>query len=445
VTSQKIAVIGSGISGLSAAWLLSQRHDVCLFEAAKTLGGHANTVRIAVPEGEIAVDAGFIVYNNKTYPNLSALFDYLSVPTANATMGFAVSLGGGAYEYAGAGLGSLVGHASNLCKPGHLRLMRDLVRFFNTASAAARASVSGQSLGHFLTEHGYSQEFIHCHLLPMAGAIWSSSPQGMLDYPVHCFMRFCDNHGLLNFFDRPQWRTVENGSVEYVQRLVADSRMRVIENFAVKRVERQTQGVVIHGIDGLPHHFDQVVIATHADQALAVLAEPSAAEQHILGAFDYSQNRAVMHHDESFMPRRKRLWSAWNYVSNRAAAGSRSVTYWMNALQPLATQKNIFVTLNPEREPLEMVREFDYAHPIFNAQTFQMQKRLWSLQGQNRTWYCGAHFGAGFHEDGLQSGLAVAEQLGGVTRPWQVDNKNGRIHVGVPPADAQPKFVEAAE
>lgn len=444
LSSLKIAVVGSGISGLSAAWLLSQRHDVTLIEADDRLGGHSNTVIAALPEGEVPVDVGFIVYNNKTYPNLTALFDYLSVPTAHSKMGFAVSLGHGAYEYSGAGIGNLIGHASNLWNAGHWRMMRDLVRFFKTSRNAVQNSAHGISLGQFLHDNDYSREFVDLHLLPMAGAIWSSSPSQMLEYPAHCFLRFCENHGLLNFYDRPLWRTVDGGSVEYVQSLIADSRMKLMTSCPIHRIERSPTAATLFGADGFCQNFDHVVLATHADQALKMLAAPSLTEADILKPFHYSKNRVILHTDKSFMPRRKRLWSSWNYVSEKSEAGSSSVTYWMNALQPLNTKTNIFVTLNPDREPQSVIQEFECAHPIFNEQTSEMQKRLWSLQGENRTWFCGAHFGAGFHEDGLQSGLAVAEQLGGALRPWKIAQQNARIYVIKSTAREKPNFLEAA-
>lgn len=448
LNSLKIAVVGSGISGLSASWLLSQRHEVTLIEATARIGGHSNTVDCPTSEGNVPVDTGFIVYNDATYPNLTALFDYLSVPTANSAMGFGVSLQGGAYEYSGAGISHLIGHVGNLVSLRHWRMIRDLVRFFRSAAQYRNVVGEDVSLGQFLNDHGYSRDFMDLHLLPVAGAIWSSHPQQMLDYPARCFLQFFENHGLLNFYDRPQWRTVTGGSREYVQRLLGDSRMRVVTNCPVKTVERSSSAITVHGAGGFRESFDHIVIGTHADQAQAMLAHPTQVETHCLSAFQYANNRAVLHSDETLMPRRKKLWSSWNFVSDGAAnSGSGSVTYWMNALQPLATKTNLFVTLNPSREPKveTIVQEFDYAHPIFNAQTSAMQKRLWSIQGQNRTWFCGAHFGAGFHEDGLQSGLAVAEQLGGALRPWNVENQSGRIHVTPVTQQQKPIQLEAAE
>ena len=448
LNSLKIAVIGSGISGLSAAWLLSQRHDVTLIEAENSVGGHSNTVDCMTSEGPVAVDTGFIVYNSATYPNLTALFDYLNVTTAPSKMGFGVSLRAGAYEYSGAGVSHLLGSIGNLANPRHWRMVFDLVRFFRNAARQGKEMGEDMPLGRFLSEHGYSLDFMNLHLLPVAGAIWSSDPRQMLDYPARCFLRFFENHGLLNFYERPQWRTVTGGSREYVQRLVGDSRMRIMTNCPVRSIERSPLGVTIHGADVYNESFDHVVMATHADQALAMLANPAPEEVHCLSTFRYAKNRAVLHMDESLMPRRKRLWSSWNYVSDGdAKEGSSTVTYWMNALQPLTTKTNLFVTLNPQREPLQglIAEEFSYEHPVFTSETGKVQRQLWSLQGQHRTWFCGAHFGAGFHEDGLQSGLAVAEQLGGALRPWNVANQNGRIHVTPIKPLPKPHHLEAAE
>lgn len=444
----KIAVIGSGISGLSAAWLLSQRHDVTLFEAEQRIGGHSNTVDCLTADGPIAVDTGFIVYNTATYPNLMALFDYLNVPTAPSRMGFGVSLHGGAYEYAGDTLMQVVGSFGNIVTPGHWRMLWDIARFFRTAEAQSHHLDESTTLGEFLKAQGYSKAFKERHLLPMAGAIWSSSPNQMLDYPALSFLRFLGNHGLLKYSNRPQWRTVTGGSREYVQRLADDSRFRALRSHPVHAVERSASGVTVHAAFGFRERFDQVVIGTHADQALAIISEPTWEERHCLSAFRYGRNRAVLHRDTRLMPRRRRLWSSWNYMAEESAHGqSSAVTYWMNALQPLPTTTDFFVSLNPQREPAAglVEREFSYEHPIFTAEAARMQKRLWALQGQQRTWFCGAHFGAGFHEDGLQSGLAVAEQLGGMLRPWDVPNQSGRIHVMPSRPAAELSHLEAAE
>ncbi len=428
----KIAVVGSGISGLSAAWQLSKGHDVTLIEADQRFGGHSNTVECDLADGTVAVDTGFIVYNDVTYPNLAALFSYLSVPTAQSSMGFGVSFHGGDYEYSGEGLLQLLGHARNIANLSHWRMIVGLTQFFRTASQSAEDIGEDVSLAEYLQAHKYSPDFVNLHLLPVAAAIWSAEPQQMLLYPARAFLRFFENHGLLNFTNRPQWRTVRGGSREYVRRILEDSMMRVIKGCAVHSISRSRASVQVRGSQGFDEQFDHVVIATHADTALAMLETPSQAETQLLSTFKYSQNLATLHRDERFMPRRKRIWSSWNCVSDGDVISNQaSVTYWMNALQPLQTKTNLFVSINARKPPAAHLieQEINYTHPIFTTQTRKAQKDLWTLQGQNRTWYCGAHFGAGFHEDGLQAGLAVAEQLGGYSRPWAVTGKSDRIFV----------------
>ncbi len=443
-----IAVVGSGISGLSAAWLLSQRHNVTLLEADDRIGGHTHTVDVCVDGAAMAVDTGFIVYNRATYPNLSALFDYLNVPTAPSHMGFAVSLAGGRTEYSGNSALGMLGTWTNFVDPGHWRMLRDIARFFRTAAKHAEALGDQVTLGQFIAAQGYSQDFLDRHLLPCVGAIWSSPPRQMLDYPASAFLRFFDNHGLLKFINRPQWRTVIGGSRKYVQQLFADAPMRALTNCRVTSIKRSRDSVTLHAQNGFHQTFDQVVVAAHADQALAMLDEPSLDERRYLQAFRYTRNRAVLHRDETFMPRNRWLWSSWNYLSDSGAdTAASTITYWMNALQPLPTKTNYFVTLNPHREPADgtIDRDLSYDHPIFSPETGRVQRELWSLQGRRRTWFCGAHFGAGFHEDGLQAGLAVAEQLGSVKRPWTLTAPSNRIHVASRPSLSRPVLVEAAE
>lgn len=420
----RIAVIGSGISGLSAAWLLSRRHEVTLFEAAGRLGGHSNTVEA---EG-VAVDTGFIVYNEKTYPNLTALFAHLGVPTGETDMSFAVSLDGGRLEYSGTGLRGLFAQPGNLVSPRFHAMLRDLLRFYRAAPRDLPA-MGLESLDHYLDANGYGPAFRHDHLYPMAAAIWSTPAAEIGRYPAAAFVRFCENHGLLRLLDRPLWRTVVGGSWVYVARLRADMRARVVTDRPIRRVRRVPGGVVLGDAGGRERRFDHVVIATHADQALALLERPGAAEVRLLGAIGYSRNQAVLHGDPRLMPRRRAAWAAWNYLADRRADGRLCVTYWMNRLQPLPTARPFFVTLNPveEPDPATVAHRVAYEHPLFDARAMAAQERLWSLQGDGGVWFCGAYFGAGFHEDGLQAGLAVAEALGGVRRPWSVADESGRI------------------
>lgn len=427
----KIAVVGSGVAALSAAWLLSSRHQVVLYEKADRLGGHSNTVIADAGGGEVAVDTGFICFNDATYPNLIALFKHLGVPVRATDMSFAVSMDAGRFEYAAPGL---FAQKRNLLRPRFWSMLGEIIRFYRQAPAdLAGLNNPDLTLGEYLVSRNFSQPFIDEHLLPMAAAIWSSPADTLLDYPANAFIRFCQNHGLLKLVGRPIWRTVIGGSRVYVEKMaraIPDVRL----NRGVLSVKRHTSGVTIHDTTGAIERFDHVVIGTHADQALAMLDNPSSAEKRVLGAFQYSRNHTVLHTDKTFMPKRRGAWASWNYIGTRDGL---CVSYWMNRLQGLKG-KNLFVTLNPPRPPRAntILRSELYEHPIFNPAAMQAQQHLWDLQGQGGVWYCGAHFGAGFHEDGLQSGLAVAEQLGGVRRPWTVENESGRIHVKPRPASA---------
>ncbi len=422
-----IAVVGSGISALSAAWLLSQRHSVTLYEKADRLGGHSNTITASLATGKVAVDTGFICYNDATYPNLIALFDHLDVPSCETDMSFAVSRDGGRFEYAAPGL---FAQKRNILQPKFWSMLLEIVRFYRKAPSDLGALAGTDiSLGEYLLREDYSASFCDDHLLPMAAAIWSSPTETLMDYPAEAFIRFCINHGLLKLSDRPMWRTVQGGSRVYVERL-ARSVPRILLNRGVSRVTRTDTGVEVHDSEGGVETYDHVVIGTHANQALQMLEGPSAAERQLLGAFKYSHNLTVLHTDTNLMPRRRKAWASWNYIGTQ---GGLCVSYWMNKLQGLQGQ-DVFVTLNPAHAPRPGTLLYSeiYEHPIFDAAAIAAQKKLWSLQGQGGVWFCGAHFGAGFHEDGLQSGLAVAEQLGGVRRPWSVENESGRIHVSSP-------------
>ena len=428
----KVAVIGSGVSGLSCAWLLDGAHDVTIYEAEDRLGGHANTVDIAGAKGPIAVDTGFIVFNEANYPNLTALFAHAGVATKAAEMSFGVSLDDGALEYGSATPLALLAQPSNLFKPRFWSMMADLVRFYREAPRQLEAlDRRPLTLGELLDEGGYGRAFQDDHLLPQVGAIWSSSAAEARDYPAAALIRFFDNHGLLKIIARPQWRTVVGGSRAYVQTLVKGFSGRIRTGSPVSEVRRTASGVLVRDARGGEARYDQAVLATHADQALALLDRPTADEREVLGAFRYSRNRAVLHTDAALMPRRRAAWSAWNHIGRRGEAQAFCVSYWMNELQGLTKGRDVFVTLNPTRppDPAKVLGDFVYEHPLYDPSIQAAQRRLWSLQGRGGVWFCGAHFGAGFHEDGAQAGLAVAEQLGGVRRPWRVDKESGRIHL----------------
>jgi predicted NAD/FAD-binding protein len=431
----EVAVVGSGISGLSAAWLLSKRHRVTLYEANSRIGGHSNTVDV---DG-VAVDTGFIVYNEATYPNFSALLDHLGVASKPTNMTFAVSLDDGRLEYSGTGLRGLFAQPRNAISLRFLGMLRDLVRFYREAPHAVDA-MGDISLDAYLDASGYGTPFRVDHLYPMAAAIWSTPAAKIGEYPARAFVRFCENHGLLQLANRPMWRTLAGGSRAYVEQL-AKAIPEILTKTPILAVRRLLDGVEIVSTGRETRRFDHVVIATHADQALAMLADPTHEEHRLLGAFGYCSNSAVLHADATLMPHRRRVWSSWNYMSSERGNSRRlAVSYWMNSLQGLPSGKPMFLTLNahrPIREDL-ILYATDYTHPTFNASAMKAQRRLWSLQGQRNTWFCGAYFGAGFHEDGLQAGLAVAEALGGSRRPWIVANESGRISMGEAAFDKVP-------
>lgn len=423
---QNIAIAGSGISGLSAAWLLSQGHDVTIFEAANRLGGHANTVDAA---GD-PVDTGFMVYNEATYPNFTALLRHLEVETKPTSMSFAVSLDSGRLEYSGSGLKGLFAQRANIVRPRYWSMLSDILRFFRQAPRDL-SWLGTMPLEDYLRSARYGQPFKEDFLYPMAAAIWSTPASAVGAYPAQSLIRFCQNHGLLRALNQPIWRTISGGSKSYVEKLMHGFNGKILLNRPVRSIQRcEGGGAVLDDGSGESRAYDHVVIATHADQALHMLSDASAAERQLLGAFRYNKNRALLHKDAQCMPRLRNVWSSWNYFSKTIGGAKQlSVTYWMNSLQHIPDSMPRFVTLNPLREPdiSHHIHEDHYEHPLFDEKAIIAQRELWSLQGQRNTWFCGAHFGAGFHEDGLQAGLAVAEALGGRRRPWNVAAESGRI------------------
>jgi predicted NAD/FAD-binding protein len=417
----RIAVVGAGIAGLSAAWLLSQRHRVTLYEAAPRLGGHANTVDVTVDGISHPVDTGFLVFNHRTYPHLEALFAHLGVQTAASEMSFSVSLLDRDLEWSGSSLAGVFAQRRNLARPRFWSMLADILRFNREATRAALGGSGGErSLEAFLAAGRYGRAFREWYLLPMAAAIWSCPTRTMLAYPFATFARFCYNHGLLQVEGRPQWMTVRGGSREYVRRLAAPLR----DVRAAAPVRR---------VDGLPGRFevatdrgsesyDNVVLACHSDQALAMLPHPTAEERDVLSALPYQPNRAVLHTDRALLPRREAAWSAWNYIAGGDGVDGRAVgvSYLLNKLQPLPFKSPVVVTLNPP-VPVRaerVIAELSYDHPIFDAGGIAAQRRLDGIQGRRGLWFCGAWTGFGFHEDGLKAGLAVANALGCVA-PWQ--------------------------
>lgn len=419
----KVAVIGSGISGTSSAWFLSQKHDVTLFEKNSSLGGHTNTIDVTLRSGEkIPVDTGFIVYNEPNYPLLKAMFAHLHVATHPTDMSFAVSIDQGRLEYAGNNLNTLFAQRKNLFSPRHWRMIADILRFNKLAKVDLVQGLSEQlTLGDYLLKNGFGQAMQQDYLLPMAAAIWSCPTGTMLKFPAQSFLQFFANHGLLNVNERPQWRTVINGARTYLEKIVALKTFAVyrhgVTDVAVSETSEQT--VLLRTSDGQSHVFDQVIFACHADEAYALLNDPHFA---LLKSFTYQYNQAWLHTDITQMPGKKLAWASWNYLSgeNYRAERAVAVSYWMNALQPLNTSEDIFVTLNPIVTPRAdcVLKTIDYQHPVFDTQAIQAQAQLPRIQGLKNCWFAGAYTGYGFHEDGLASAVRVAK-LWQVALPWE--------------------------
>jgi uncharacterized protein len=430
----KIAIVGSGITGMSAAWALRDVHDVTLFEKANRLGGHSNTVSINYDGNKIDVDTGFIVYNALNYPNLIALFDALKVETVQSDMSFSVRDGSVASEWGSDGAPGFFAWKRNLLNPVHWGLLADMMRFNKQAQAdVSNPELLTMSLGNYCRRHGMSQSFIDRYLVPMGAAIWSTPEIGMMDYPASSFIRFFNNHRLLHA-ERPDWRTVVGGSRRYVEKFAAALGDRVRLSTPVTAVTRSGGKVHVTSTTG-KETFDQIIFACHSDQALAILADADADERDLLGAVRYAPNVAVLHRDASAMPKRKAAWASWN-VSKGDPKAPIELTYWMNRLQHIPRDKPVFVTLNPAGtiDPAQVFGSFDYEHPIFDAAAAAAQRLFPKIQGVNHAWFAGAWQGYGFHEDGLRAGLRAALRLGGQV-PWTfVDDDIVRAAHGAPMA-----------
>lgn len=428
---RRVAVAGSGVSGLSAAWLLAETHDVVVYEKKARLGGHTNTVDVDLPGGAVPVDTGFIVFNEPSYPNFTAILRHLGVETEQSCMSFGVSLEGGRLEYSGQTLSSVFAKRANAVSPSFWKMLSDIPRFHRDARSVLRAGFCEHvSLGDFVRAGKYGRGFCNHFLKPMAAAIWSTPQMRVFDYPALSFLQFFENHGLLRVLNLPVWHTVSGGARTYVRALESAFKDKARLGAGVVSVRRTPAGVIVTDTNGGVERYDDVVLAAHADETARMLTDADGQERAVLSAFSYQSNRAALHLDERFMPRRRRAWSSWNYIGE---GDEGSVTYWMNRLQNLTCEENIFVTLNPAA-PIradKIVAEFDYDHPMFNAETAAAQKDIWRIQGRGGVWHAGAHLGHGFHEDGLQSGLAVAEAIGGVRRPWRVENESGRLQTAM--------------
>jgi predicted NAD/FAD-binding protein len=408
----RVAIVGAGIAGLTCAHLLHEDHEVLVFEADDRPGGHTRTVAVETPEGVDQVDTGFIVYNDRNYPGFERLLQRLGVATQPSEMSFSVSDGSGGFEYNGASPNGLFARRSSLLRPGFHRMVRDLLRFNREAPALIGLNGSGPTLLDFLEQRRYSREFVDRLILPQAAAVWSADPSQLGTFPASLLAEFFDNHGMFGFTGRPRWRAVTGGSERYVDRLAAPLSLRL--STRVVRVERFADRVEVTPDGGGRECFDEVILAVHSDQALAMLADPSAAEAELLGAIPYQPNEVVLHTDASLLPRRPRARASWNFHLQDAPVDRATVTYHMNRLQSLGSDTQYCVTLNRSEaiDPERVISAREFAHPVFTHAGLAAQRRWGEISGVRRTHYCGAYWGYGFHEDGVESARRVCERFG---------------------------------
>lgn len=411
----KIAIVGSGIAGLTSAYLLNRKHDISVFEAADWIGGHTHTVDVSVAGRDYAIDTGFIVFNDWTYPNFIKLLGQLGVEFKPTEMSFSVHDPQTRTEYNGNNLNSLFAQRRNLLSPTFWGMLRDILRFNREALADLESQRIDPhtTLGDYLQSRGYGQRFIEHYIVPMGAAIWSMSLADMLAFPLQFFVRFFKNHGLLSVSNRPQWCVIEGGSSSYIEPLTASFRERIHLSCPVHRVERDEQGVTVHSAAG-SERFDKVIFACHSDQALKMLAQPSAAEQQILGALPYAENDVVLHTDTRLLPDRKLAWASWNYRLGGGKQQLAAVTYDMNILQGIESDTTFCVSLNQTDaiDPNKILARYTYSHPQYSLAGVEAQGRWEELNGANNSWFCGAYWANGFHEDGVVSGLRVAAAFG---------------------------------
>ena len=426
----KIAIIGGGISGLTAAYYLAPHHQLTLYESAPRIGGHTATIDIEEDKGPLAIDTGFIVYNDWTYPNFIELMDELGVSSKPTEMSFSVRCQKSGLEYGGNNLNTLFAQRSNLFRPGFYRMLRDIMRFNREAVVDLESGniAADTRLGEYLQANAYGEAFIYQYLLPMGCAIWSASTGRMIDFPLLFFIRFFKNHGLLRVNNRPQWRVIVGGSKQYLQPLCERFSDSIILNARIQSVRRRDDGVQLVMGDGSLSEFDQVVLACHSDQALALLGDASPAECEALAAIPYQENQVVLHSDESLLPRKRLAWSSWNYWLGERRQERAVLTYNMNILQGLQSDSTYCVTMNASDaiDPDKIIQSFEYSHPVFSLESVAAVEQIESFNGVNRTWYAGAWLGNGFHEDGVVSGRAVAESINLLPQGYSYDANSPR-------------------
>ncbi len=409
----KIAVVGSGISGLSSAYYLSKNHHVDLFEKENHFGGHSHTIDLNIDTKKVAVDIGFIVFNFKTYPNLINFFNENKIEIEKSDMSFSVSLRNTLFEYCGKGLNGIFANRSNLFNPKFLRMFYDIIKFYKKCDSSEKFN-ENLTLGNFLEKEKLSKEFIDYHLIPMVSAIWSMPPYEANQMPINFFLKFFQNHGLFKLKNRPQWYTVSNRSRSYVQKILSKISGEYFKNYAVKKIKSSSSGIdLYYGGESDFFHYDKVVIATHADQALSIIDNPTNEEKETLSKFGYRENIAYVHTDKKAMPKNKKTWSSWNSSLKKDEESKCSITYWLNLLQNLKCDEDIFLTLNPyfEIDQSKILKKVKFTHPYFDQSALEHQRELQNLQNKRNILFCGSYFGYGFHEDGIKSSIEMLKNL----------------------------------
>lgn len=413
----KIGVIGSGVSGLVSALTLQEKFEVSLFEKNSKLGGHSNTVTIEQENKKYSVETGFIVLNDKNYPIFTSLLKHLNIGVNNSSMSFSVSVDKGQFEYSSSYIG-LLGQTKNIIDPKYWGMLRDINYFYTNALKDVKDCPDNETLGQFLKRFNYSNKFIDYHLVPMTASIWSCPTKSILNFPIKSLLVFFENHKLLNIYNRPKWSTVNKGSREYVKKIQSLLKGKIYTNAKVNKISKSKEGIRVHYQDGIKT-FDKVILACHADQSSEILIENFSEEANLLKDFKYQKNTSILHSDINFMPKRKSVWSSWNYITETGNSGNLSITYWMNELQGINSSKPILLSLNPKilPNPDLIYGQYSYSHPILDNNAINIQKKLSSIQGKNNLWFCGAWTGFGFHEDGVKSAVEIANSHS-IDLPW---------------------------
>ena len=413
----KIGVIGSGVAGLVSALTLQEKFEVSLFEKNSKLGGHSNTVTIEQENNKYSVETGFIVLNDKNYPIFTSLLKHLNIGVNNSSMSFSVSVDKGQFEYSSSYIG-LLGQTKNIIDPKYWGMLRDINYFYTNALRDVKDCPDNETLGQFLKRFNYSNKFIDYHLVPMTASIWSCPTKSILNFPIKSLLVFFENHKLLNIYNRPKWSTVNKGSREYVKKIQSLLKGKIYTNAKVNKISKSKEGIRVHYQDGIKT-FDKVILACHADQSSEILIENFSEEANLLKDFKYQKNTSILHSDINFMPKRKSVWSSWNYITETGNSGNLSITYWMNELQGINSSKPILLSLNPKilPNPDLIYGQYSYSHPILDNNAINIQKKLSSIQGKNNLWFCGAWTGFGFHEDGVKSAVEIANSHN-IHLPW---------------------------